>query len=128
MTLTVAVVHWFQRTRARAMGYLMTGLAIGSFLAPLISFLIDGVGWRATSIGSGILLFVVGQLIATWIVRPSERGLSPEAMRSATVARRRNWQHRFESDATSPPARQCEPARSGRCPLRTDRHCSWSRQ
>lgn len=87
MTLTVAVVHWFQRTRARAMGYLMTGLAIGSFTAPLISFLIDGVGWRATSIGSGILLFVVGQLIATLIVRPSDRGELPEPARAATVAR-----------------------------------------
>lgn len=87
MTLTVAVVHWFQRTRARAMGYLMTGLAIGSFTAPLISFLIDGVGWRATSIGSGILLFVAGQLIATLIVRPSDRGELPEPARAATVAR-----------------------------------------
>ncbi|MYA00541.1 MAG: MFS transporter [Chloroflexi bacterium] len=87
MTLTVAVVHWFQRTRARAMGYLMTGLAIGSFLAPLISFLIDGVGWRATSIGSGVLLFIVGQVIATLIVRPIDRGASPEPARAATVAR-----------------------------------------
>ncbi|MDE2987760.1 MAG: MFS transporter [Chloroflexota bacterium] len=87
MTLTVAVVHWFQRTRARAMGYLMTGLAIGSFLAPLISFLIDGVGWRATSIGSGVFLFIAGQLIATLIVRPVDRGESPEPARAATVAR-----------------------------------------
>lgn len=87
MTLTVAVVHWFQRTRARAMGYLMTGLAIGSFLAPLISFLIDGVGWRTTSIGSGVLLMVVGQLIATLIVRPVDRGESPEPARAATVSR-----------------------------------------
>lgn len=87
MTLTVAVVHWFQRTRARAMGYLMTGLAIGSFMTPLISFLIDGVGWRATSIGSGVLLMVVGQLIATLIVRPVDRGASAEPARAATVSR-----------------------------------------
>ena len=87
MTLTVAVVHWFQRTRARAMGYLMTGLAFGSFLAPLISFLIDGVGWRATSIGSGVLLMVAGQLIATLIVRPDDRGELPEPARAATVSR-----------------------------------------
>ncbi|MCY3923041.1 MAG: MFS transporter [Chloroflexi bacterium] len=97
MTLTVAVVHWFQRTRARAMGYLMTGLAIGSFTAPLISFLIDGVGWRATSIGSGVLLFVAGQLIATLIVRPSDRGELPEPARAATVAR---------PDAPTPPIQQ----------------------
>ncbi len=97
MTLTVAVVHWFQRTRARAMGYLMTGLAIGSFLAPLISFLIDGVGWRWTSLGSGIVLFVVGQLIATLIVRPVDRGESPEPARAATVAR---------PDAPTAPAQQ----------------------
>ena len=87
MTLTVAVVHWFQRTRARAMGYLMTGLAIGSFMAPLIALLIDSVGWRATSIGSGVLLLVAGQLIATLIIRPVDRGDSPEPQRSATVAR-----------------------------------------
>ena len=87
MTLTVAVVHWFQRTRSRAMGYLMTGLAFGSLITPLISFLIDGVGWRATSLGSGIVLFVVGQLIATIIVRPGDRGEAPESARAATVAR-----------------------------------------
>ncbi len=87
MTLTVAVVHWFQRTRSRAMGYLMTGLAFGSLITPLISFLIEGVGWRTTSLGSGILLFVVGQLIATLIVRPGDRGESPEPARAATVAR-----------------------------------------
>ena len=87
MTLTVAVVHWFQRTRARAMGYLMTGLAIGSLMAPLISFLIDSVGWRATSLGSGIVLFVIGQLIATLIVRPVDRGAAPEPSRAAMVAR-----------------------------------------
>ena len=87
MTLTVAVVHWFQRTRARAMGFLMTGLAIGSFLAPLIAYLIDSVGWRATSIGSGILLLIAGQLIATWIVRPADRGELPEPAGAARVAR-----------------------------------------
>ena len=87
MTLTVAVVHWFQRTRARAMGYLMTGLALGSLITPLISFLIDGVGWRVTSLGSGIVLLVVGQLIATLIVRPADRGESPEPAQSATVER-----------------------------------------
>ena len=87
MTLTVAVVHWFKRTRARAMGYLMTGLAFGSLMTPLISFLIDDVGWRTTSLGSGILLFVAGQIIATLIVRPSDRGELPEPARAATVSR-----------------------------------------
>ena len=87
MTLTVAVVHWFKRTRARAMGYLMTGLAFGSLMTPLISFLIDDVGWRTTSLGSGILLFVAGQIIATLIVRPSDRGESSEPARAATVSR-----------------------------------------
>ena len=87
MTLTVAVVHWFKRTRSRAMGYLMTGLAFGSLMTPLISFLIDDVGWRWTSLGSGIVLFVFGQIIATLIVRPSDRGESPEPARSATVSR-----------------------------------------
>ena len=87
MTLTVAVVHWFKRTRARAMGYLMTGLAFGSLMTPLIAFLIDDVGWRTTSLGSGILLFVAGQIIATLIVRPSDRGESSEPARAATVSR-----------------------------------------
>ncbi len=87
MTLTVAVVHWFQRTRARAMGYLMTGLALGSLMTPGIAALIDGIGWRDTSLWSGVLLFVIGQIIATLIVRPVDRGETPEPARSATVAR-----------------------------------------
>ena len=87
MTLTVAVVHWFQRTRSRAMGYLMTGLALGSLMTPGIAALIDGIGWRDTSLGSGVVLFVVGQIIATLIVRPADRGESPEPVRAATVTR-----------------------------------------
>ncbi len=81
MTLTVAVVHWFQRTRSRALGYLMLGFSFGNLLAPLLATVIEDIGWREAALGSGILLFIVGQALATLIVRPSDRGQLPEPPR-----------------------------------------------
>ena len=53
-----------------------TGFALGGFMTPLVSWLIEDFGWRNTAIASAIILFVVGQILATLFVRrPQDRGL-----------------------------------------------------
>ena len=77
MTVSVAVVTWFERLRSRALGYMSTGFALGGFLATPVGFMIQEIGWRNAALLSGLVLFVVGQTLATLFVRyPEQRGLA----------------------------------------------------
>lgn len=79
MTLTVATVHWFDKRRSRAIGFMSTGFTFGAFLQPAITWVIDDAGWRTTAIATAIVIFVVGQLLATFIVNwPHEKGMQPD--------------------------------------------------
>ncbi len=76
MTVSVAVVTWFERFRSRALGYMSTGFALGGFLATPVGLMIQEIGWRWAAILSAIVLFSVGQLLAFLFVRrPEDRGL-----------------------------------------------------
>ena len=75
MTVSVAVVTWFERLRSRALGYMSTGFALGGFLATPVGYMIQEIGWRNAAVVSGIVLFVFGQILATLFVRrPEDRG------------------------------------------------------
>ena len=76
MTVSVAVVTWFERKRSRAVGIMSMGFTFGSVVAILTSVLISGVGWRETSIGTGIFMLVVGWALSYLFVgHPSDKGL-----------------------------------------------------
>ena len=76
MTVSVAVVTWFERLRTRALGFMSTGFALGGFLATPVGYMIQELGWRNAAVVSAIVLFAVGQALATMFVRyPQERGL-----------------------------------------------------
>ena len=76
MTVSVSVVTWFERKRSRALGYMSTGFAFGGFLATPVGYMIQEIGWRNAALLSAIVLFAVGQLLATLFVRrPEDRGL-----------------------------------------------------
>lgn len=75
VTLVVAVVNWFERKRSLALGLMSAGFSIGGLLVPLIVISMDQIGWRNTSIVSGVVIFIVGQIVATFIHhRPEDRG------------------------------------------------------
>lgn len=77
MTLTVAVVNWFERKRAFALGLLSTGFAIGGLLVPLVVLSFETIGWRNTALASAGLTFVAGQVLATLFRhRPEDYGMS----------------------------------------------------
>ncbi len=88
VTLVVAVVNWFERKRSLALGLMSSGFSIGALIAPLVYFSISTIGWRGTVIVAGIVTFVVGQIIATFIHhRPEDLGetidgIPPEAPRT----------------------------------------------
>ena len=73
--LTVAVVQWFERKRARALSGMGFGLAVGGLAMPLVAWSMQSFGWRATAFGSGVLLLVVGLPLALTIKsRPEDHG------------------------------------------------------
>lgn len=75
MTLTVAVVNWFERKRALALGLMSTGFAVGGLIVPVVVFSMDTVGWRWTAFGSGVLVLIAGHILATFIRhRPEDHG------------------------------------------------------
>ena len=83
--LTITVVHWFRRWRARALSITGLGLALGGIAVPVVAWTMQNYGWRATAVGSGVLALVLGLPLAFVLKRhPSdigetEDGLPPEA-------------------------------------------------
>ena len=76
MTVSVAVVTWFEKLRSRALGYMSTGFAFGGFLALPVGLMITEIGWRWSALLSALVLFTVGQTLAFLFVRrPEDRGL-----------------------------------------------------
>ncbi len=63
LTVTVAVVRWFERKRARALALGSAGFAIGGACAPLLVWALRSWGWRTTAL---ITAFVV--VIVIWAI------------------------------------------------------------
>ena len=64
-TLLTAVNGWFIRRKAIAMTILLTGFAAGGaiFVYPL-GIGVDNIGWRATSVLAGVVVLVIGLMVA----------------------------------------------------------------
>lgn len=76
LPLTVAVVNWFHRQRARALSTMQIGFALGGLTVPAVIFFLETFGWRATAFASGVLVLLVG-LPLTQLIRhrPEDYGL-----------------------------------------------------
>jgi MFS family permease len=59
-SITVALVHWFERHRAKAVALSQSGFALGGVLVPLIVLALESWGWRATAVGSGVCVIALG--------------------------------------------------------------------
>jgi MFS family permease len=60
MPLTVAVVQTITERRTLALGLLPTGVALGGLVVPLVTWALEGYGWRATFLGVAAVILVVG--------------------------------------------------------------------
>ena len=73
--LNVALIHWFERKRARALSAMSIGLAFGGIMVPLVAESLTTFGWRATALTSGLIAIGVGFPLALMIRNsPHEHG------------------------------------------------------
>ena len=73
--LNVTVIRWFERYRARALSFITLGLAMGGVFVPIVAWTMQIWGWRATALGSGILILAVGwSLASVFRSRPEQHG------------------------------------------------------
>jgi sugar phosphate permease len=71
----VAIIHWFEKRRARALSALQFGSAIGGLFVFLIAASIQAYGWRATAFSSGVIAILAGWPLARIIrSRPEDHG------------------------------------------------------
>jgi sugar phosphate permease len=74
--VNVALIHWFERWRARALSSMSLGLALGGFSVPLVAWSLVTFGWRATAFSSGVIAICVGLPLALVMRRrPEDYGL-----------------------------------------------------
>ena len=59
-TLMVSIVNWFNRHRAKAVAVSQLGYSLGGLCVPAVILALEAFGWRATAIGSGVVVLVVG--------------------------------------------------------------------
>jgi sugar phosphate permease len=90
--INTALIHWFERWRARALSSMSIGLALGGVSVPIIAWSLQAFGWRATAFASGVIAIVVGLPLAMVIRRRPEDygetvdGLPPKAYVEGTPA------------------------------------------
>ena len=84
-----AVQRWFVRRRGFASGLAVSGIGVGTLVAPPVAaFLIELLGWRETYLALGIFTLVAGVGLAFLIEDdPRARGLAPDGEAMPSGAR-----------------------------------------
>ncbi len=72
LTLTSALVPWFERKRARALSMQTLGFALGGFAGPLLVLSFDHFGWRQTLAGAGVIMTIAISLSSIVLGRTRE--------------------------------------------------------
>ena len=57
-TLMVAIVHWFDRHRSKAVATSQLGFSLGGMAVPMIGIALELFGWRITAFGSGVFILL----------------------------------------------------------------------
>ncbi len=57
--LTVAMIHWFERHRARALFSMHIGMALGGLALPVVAWALTTWGWRVTAFASGVIIISI---------------------------------------------------------------------
>ena len=81
LSVTVALVNWFNRHRAKALALSQFGFSFGGILVPVTVFSLETFGWRATAAGSGIIVLLVAwPLTRVFDHRPEDVGETPDGI------------------------------------------------
>jgi len=79
MVTVTTVANWFVAHRARAMGIMSAGAALGGLLVPVVIWMIDITDWRTGLLLVGIGFWVTGIPVALVMrSRPEDHGLLPD--------------------------------------------------
>ncbi|MBT7372165.1 MAG: MFS transporter [Gammaproteobacteria bacterium] len=74
-TVTVSLVNWFSRNRAKAIAISQMGYSFGGFCVPLLILCLEGFGWRETALYSGFLVLLIGIPMVQMVRhRPQDHG------------------------------------------------------
>jgi MFS family permease len=79
LTINLVLVNWFERRRSTAIALAATGTSVAGLLVPAVAWALSTFGWRATALGSAVLLLAVG-LPVSQIIRqaPEAYGSMPD--------------------------------------------------
>ncbi len=81
LSVTTALVKWFTRHRAKALALSQFGVSVGGILVPITVFSLETFGWRATAIGSGVIVLLVAWPLTRIIDhRPEDIGETPDGI------------------------------------------------
>src|SRR3954470_1308463 len=79
--VNVALIHWFERWRARALSSMSLGLALGGISVPAVAWSLSTYGWRVTAFSSGVMAIAVGLPIAMVMKRrPEDHGTTVDGL------------------------------------------------
>lgn len=82
--VSVTIIQWFEKRRARALSALQFGGAIGGLFVFLVAWSIQTYGWRATAFGSGVIAILIGWPLARVIrSRPEDHGETVDGLSPA---------------------------------------------
>jgi MFS family permease len=100
--ITVALVNWFERNRARVLSTMSLGFAVGGLLVPLVAYSLEEFGWRETAFASGVLLIVLGvPLSSVMRRRPEDYGEVPDGGREPRPSEPPKFEAPLERDFTA---------------------------
>jgi MFS family permease len=79
--INVAIIHWFERLRARALSALSLGLAFGGIFVPVVAWTMQTWGWRSTAFCSGLAFILIGWPLArNFKRRPADVGQTVDGL------------------------------------------------
>lgn len=85
--LSVALMHFFERRRARALATMGLGMAAGGLAVPLVGWAMERYGWRDTALVSAAVIAVVGWPLASMLRgSPAEVGETIDGLPPAPPA------------------------------------------
>ena len=64
LTVTTAVVRWFERNRAKALSLSGMGFAVGGAMIPIVVWSMEEYSWRWTAAVSAVIFFATGWMLA----------------------------------------------------------------
>jgi MFS family permease len=81
LSVTVALVNWFNQHRAKALALSQFGFSFGGILVPVTVYSLETFGWRVTAASSGIIVLLVAwPLTRVFDHRPEDVGETPDGI------------------------------------------------